>query len=62
MSGMLNDSNIYSLEALARKHGFSVQQARHINRLGVVRTEINNFLASHREHGSIVIRHHQNHR
>lgn len=47
MSKMLNDSNIYSPETLAKKYGLSIQQARrHINRLGVLRTEIDSFLAS----------------
>ena len=47
MSDLLNHSNIYSPETLAKKYGISIQQARrHINRLGVLRTEIDSFLAS----------------
>jgi hypothetical protein len=47
MSNMLNDSKIYSPETLAKKYGLSIQQARrHINRLGVLRTELDSFLAS----------------
>lgn len=44
---MLNDSNKYSPEALAKQYGFSIQQARrHINRLGAMRTDLDSFLAS----------------
>lgn len=44
---MLNDTKIYSPETLAKKYGFSVEQARrHISRLGVSRVELDRFLAS----------------